>query len=141
MRFMPAGSMPRLMRAVLIYMRVNLCLWEVGKELEKDLTVADSILRKVTALLSLAVSCLREYVKPLCLFANLNSITDAGGQTCSLFLNLTAPRLAFISTVSLLSPLSVQLLERPRPKQRWVSFHYSAPSLIHYPHLKGVSCY
>ncbi len=38
--------------------------------------------------------------------------------------NSTAPRLVFITAVSLLSSLSVQLLERPRPKQRWVSFHY-----------------
>lgn len=84
MCFMPAGSMSRLMRAVLIYMRVNLSLWEVGRELERDLTVADSILRKVMSLLPLAVNCWREYVK-LCLFANLNSITDTGGQTCSPF--------------------------------------------------------
>lgn len=54
---MPAGSMSRLMRAVLIYVRVNLSLWELGKELEKDFTVADSILRKVMSLLPLALNC------------------------------------------------------------------------------------
>lgn len=35
------------------------------------------------------------------------------------------PRLAFITAVSSLSSLAVQLLERPRPKRRWVSFYYN----------------
>ncbi len=72
----------------------------------------------------------------MCLEYNFKEICKAFASVCKplteqtpavnmwLDWNSTAPRLVFITAVSLLSSLSVQLLERPRPKQRWVSFHY-----------------
>lgn len=56
-----------------------------GRIIGERVTLADSILRKIMALLPLTVNCLRGYLNPLRLFANLNRITDTSGQTCSPF--------------------------------------------------------
>ena len=133
---MPAGSVSGLMRAVLIYTRLHLSLMGGVGTIGERVTVADSIPRKIMARQPLTV------FKAPCLFANLNRITDTSGQTCSPFEIRQLPD--WIS-----SPLCHYCLHclgncrggPARPKQRWVSFHYSAPALIRYPHLKGVSCY
>lgn len=57
----------------------------VGKTISERVTMADSFLREIMELLPLTVDCSGKYVKLLYLFANVNSITDASGQTCSPF--------------------------------------------------------
>lgn len=72
--------MSRPMRAVLICMRVYLSPWEGGEQLER-VALAESIWRRIMALLAPTVNCLRGNVNPLCLFADLNRVTDISGET------------------------------------------------------------
>lgn len=68
-------------RAVLIYMRVHLSLWEAGERLKEGVT--RSILGAIMAPLPLTVTCLRGNLKPLCLFCEPRQHRGHGGQTRS----------------------------------------------------------
>lgn len=115
MCFMSAGSMSNLTRAILIYLRVYLSQCEVEKQTTRA-TLADSIVKVITELLPLTEDCLREYVKPLFLFIQTLSVK------CVVCLKSNLSRTGFHHCY-----VVAVFPERHRPKQRWVSFHYSAP--------------
>lgn len=83
---------------------------------------------------------LRQYVKPLRLFPNLNTITNTADQTCSLFKIPQLPH--WLSSALPRDRLRNCVTAREaRAKAKTGIFPLRHSALIRYPHLKGASCY